>query len=321
MNDLLTIYEVGPRDGLQNQPTLVSGRDKTALIGKLVAAGLGHIEATSFVSPRAVPQMADAPDVLAAAMNNHSEVRFSALVVNPRGYHRARAAGAQSIAVVAVLSETLAGKNNRMSAQDSVAMAADLAGRAHREGVACRVYLAPAWVCPYHGAVPQPTVLAAADRMWQAGVGQLALADTIGHAHPLEVGRLCEKVASRCDASRLAVHLHDTQALGLANAAAALSAGIRTVDASIGGLGGCPFAPGAAGNLATEDLVLMAEKMGFSTGVDLDSLWRAVDFAQALVGRDLGGRTAAWWRSHRRATPDSPYNTDVAGCGSLLRDH
>lgn len=307
MAERLRIYEVGPRDGLQNQLAPITTAGKVELVAALCVAGLEALEVTSFVSPRAVPQMADAAELLpmlsglSDAAPGPDEPAFHALVVNDKGYDRAFAAGARAIAIVAVVTETLSQKNSRMSTADSLAMAARLAGRARGDGVRSRVYLAPAWVCPYDGDVAPEAVIAAAETVWSAQPDELALADTLGHAHPGQVGELFEQVAARTDMSRLAAHLHDTQAMGLANAYAAIAAGVRTLDGSVGGLGGCPFAPGAAGNLATEDLVLMAQKMGFDTGVDLPALWRAVDVAGALVGRALGGRTGAWWGADNRS--------------------
>lgn len=296
MGERISIYEVGLRDGLQNERTAVSTPDKVHLLEGLASAGLRRLEVTSFVNPNAVPQMADAPDVVAAAAR-HAELRPTALVINEKGYDRARAAGVRSIAMVVVITETLAQRNSRMSVADGLATCRRVLERARQDGVDRRVYLAPAFVCPFEGAVAPDHVARCADAI---GAGEdtfeIAIADTIGHAHPLEVGRLFETFASRFGAARLAAHLHDTQGLALANAAAAISAGVRTIDASVGGLGGCPFAPGAAGNLATEDLVLMVQKMGFETGVDLAALHRVVSDAERIIGRPLGGRSRAWWK-------------------------
>ncbi len=299
MTDTLRIYEVGLRDGLQNERTLIGSADKARLLEGAVAAGLRDFELTSFVSPKAVPQMADAAEMVARA-KAFADARCAALVVNDKGYDRAVAAGARGIAVVVVVTETLCARNNRMSVAESVETGARLLSRARADGLWRRAYLAPAFVCPYEGPVSADRVVECADVLWEAGVDELAIADTIGHAHPGEVGAMFARLADRYGgADKLAAHLHDTQALGLANAAAAIAAGVRVVDASIGGLGGCPFAPGAAGNLATEDLVLLADKMGLDTGVDLAGVWTAVDVAGELVGRELGGRTAGWWRSRR----------------------
>jgi len=294
MGELLNIYEVGPRDGLQNESKPISTPSKLQLIRGLVGAGIRELEATSFVSPRAVPQMADASDVI-AALSRLPSLRASALVINDKGYDRAVAAGARAVAIVAVVSEPLCARNNRMTVEQSLTTAARLGARANRDGLWARIYIAPAWVCPYAGAIDPDRVLAAADRLAPA-CDQLVVSDTVGYAHPKEVGALTAELVRRFGADRLAVHLHDTQAMGLANAAAAIVTGIRNVDSAVGGLGGCPFTRGAAGNLATEDLVLMAHKMGFETGVNLDALWGVVADAETMVGRPLGGRTKAWWR-------------------------
>ncbi len=292
----LQVYEVGPRDGLQNERTPIGTADKIALIDALVKAGVRKMEATSFVSPRAVPQMADASDIIAATQR-HEALQAHALIVNDKGWRRAIEAGTQSLAIVVVVSETLCRRNNRMEVNESIETANRLIKKSRDEGVFARVYLAPAWVCPYDGPVPADDVLRAAEKL--AHADELAIADTVGHAHPAEVGTLFERLADVAPIERFAAHFHDTQGLGLANAYAAIQAGVRTLDSSIAGLGGCPFAPGAAGNLATEDLVLLAHKMGLQTGINLDRLWDAVEIAGGLVGRNVGGRSAAWWRSSR----------------------
>lgn len=295
MGEFLKICEVGPRDGLQNEATPVSTAQKQKLLDGAMDAGLRYIELTSFVSAKAVPQMADADQMMPYAREKYPTGHFNGLIINEKGYERAIEAGTKGVAVVVVVSEALSQRNSRMSVAESLATCAKIVARAKSEGVFTRVYLAVAWVCPYEGATPPEKVIACADTVWEMGVDELALADTIGHAHPLEVGRLIEQCGKRYDMRKLAVHLHDTQALGLANAAAAISAGVRIVDASVGGLGGCPFAPGARGNLATEDLVFMAHKMGFETGVDIEKLWNTVNDADGMVGRRVGGRIREWW--------------------------
>ncbi|MEC9072738.1 MAG: hydroxymethylglutaryl-CoA lyase, partial [Myxococcota bacterium] len=220
---------------------------------------------------------------------------YMALVVNQKGYDRAVAAGAKSITAVVACSETLSQRNSRQSLTEAADYVCRVLESAASDGIKTRVTLGVAWVCPYEGKVPASRIESLVDRFWDVGVDEIALADTIGHATPLEVGRLCENIGKRTDMSRLAVHLHDTLAFGLANASAAIAAGVRMLDASTGGLGGCPFAPGSAGNLATEDLVLLADKMGFETGISLDALMGAVELAEDLVGRPLGGRIRPWW--------------------------
>lgn len=294
MAEALSICDVGPRDGLQNQPLHVPATDKRRLIGLLYGAGVRFMEATSFVSPKAVPQMADADEVLPTTAQ-FDDLRALALVLNEQGYARARAAGAKGVTVVAVCSETLAMKNNRRTTRETIETARNIVALCKQDGVYARVCLATAWHCPYEGAIDPGRVLAYAGEIWSMGIQELSLADTIGHAHPYEVRSLSQKVVDLCGPANLSVHLHDTQAMGVANAFAALDAGVRILDSSVGGLGGCPFAKGAAGNLATEDLVLMAEKAGFQTGIDLDALWRVVEAVELMVQKPTGGRSKAWW--------------------------
>ncbi|MEE2750932.1 MAG: hydroxymethylglutaryl-CoA lyase [Myxococcota bacterium] len=293
----LTVYEVGPRDGLQNEKTPIATEDKIDLVEALWKVGVRRMEATSFVSPRAIPQLADAPEVYRAS-TAHEGLQSHALVINEKGWHRAAAAGVQAVAIVVVVSETLCARNNRMTVEQSVETALRLIELSREAGIFARVYVAPAWVCPYDGPVPIDHVLRITERL--AHADELAVADTIGHAHPAEVGRLFEALANVAPLDRIAAHFHDTQGLGLANAYAAIQAGVRTLDSSVGGLGGCPFARGAAGNLATEDLVLMAHKMGLNTGIDLDGLWDVVSMAENLVGHPIGGRSTGWWSSPSR---------------------
>lgn len=295
MGEFLKICEVGPRDGLQNESSPVSTEQKQKLVDGLMDAGLKYVELTSFVSAKAVPQMADADQMMPYARGKYADAHFNGLIINEKGYERALQAGTKGVAVVVVVTETLSQRNSRMSVAESLETCKRIVERAKADGVFTRVYLAVAWVCPYEGATPPEKVIACADQVWEMGVDELALADTIGHAQPLEVGRLLETFGKRYDMSKIAVHLHDTQALGLANAAAAISAGVRIIDASVAGLGGCPFATGSLGNLATEDLVFMAHKMGFETGVDIDKLWDVVRDADTIVGRRVGGRIREWW--------------------------
>jgi hydroxymethylglutaryl-CoA lyase len=297
MTEKVAVCEVGPRDGLQNEKAHLSAAQKCALVDGLVRAGARYIELGSFVNPKAVPQMADTEAVFAHALARYPDVRFTGLVINERGYERALAAGCRAVAIVVIASETWSRRNSHMSTVESVALCRKLLARARADGVWARVYLSAAWHCPYEGPTPSERVIALADEIWAEGVAELAVADSIGHAHPLEVGRLMERLGARFEMGKLAVHLHDTQALGSANAYAALSAGVRIVDASVGGLGGCPFAPGTAGNLATEDFVFMAHKMGYDTGLNLDALWPVVSDADGMLGRRVGGRVRGWWET------------------------
>lgn len=305
MSDYLKIYEVGPRDGLQNEPIAVGTDKKKQLIDDLVSAGLREIEVTSFVHPRAVPQMADADEVMRYAMNGYdqSKVRFVGLVFNQRGYDRAIAAGCRAMAFGISVSNTFSLRNTRMTAEEALTVTRNLVSQARNDGIWMRVYISAAWICPFEGPMPSQKTMAYADMVWQMGVDEVTIADTIGHANPLEVGRLLEQLGRRHGMAHLAVHLHDTQALGLANATTAIQAGVRNFDTSIGGIGGCPFAPGAAGNLATEDLVFLAYKMGLGTGVDFDKLWGIVLDIEQSIGRRIGGRIRPWWESTCQIEP------------------
>lgn len=307
MSDYLRIYEVGPRDGLQNEATLVSTAQKLTLIKGLVEAGLEEIEAASFVHPKLVPQMADAEAIISQVMPAFPQTKFVSLILNQKGYDRAYAAGSRRMAYGVAVSDTMSQRNSGMSSSKALELGKQLLKRAQQDNVWLRLYLITAWVCPFEGPIPPRKSIAYAEALWEAGAGELAVADTIGHAHPLEVGWMMEELGKRLDMNRLAVHLHDTQAMGLANAGTAIRAGVRIIDASVGGLGGCPFAPGAAGNLATEDIVFMAYKMGMGTGVDLPKLWQTVYQAEAMVGRRIGGRIRNWWEANCDQLPLPPF--------------
>lgn len=310
MNDLLKIYEVGPRDGLQNEAVILSAGQKERLIDGLVEAGLRHIEATSFVHPQAVPQLADADEVMAEVTARYAghDVEFVGLVFNERGYDRALLNGCRSMAFGAAVSETFSRRNTRNTPREALTTAHALIERAHQDGVRTRFYVMTAWICPFEGVIPPLKTLAVVQEIADWGVDEIAIADTVGHADPLSVGRLIDLIARRIAIERLAVHLHDTQALGLANATTALQAGIRTFDSSVGGLGGCPFAPGAAGNLATEDLVFLAFKVGLGTGVDFTRLWDVVYDLERIIGRPIGGRIRQWWESNQEHEPRVDFN-------------
>lgn len=290
------ITDVAPRDGLQNQRLPVDTATKLALIGRLVAAGVASVEATSFVSPKAVPQMADAGELLPQVLSRWPQLRTSVLVPNLKGLERAHAAGAREIAVVLSATETMNRRNINMGLEQAAQVSEDTVRAALQLGLRTRAYVAVAFDCPFEGAVPLATVLALAQRMAQAGAGEIVIADTIGAAAPGMVKDRLGALTREIDVDRLAVHFHDTRGLGAANAWAALEAGIRRFDASVGGIGGCPFAPGAAGNLATEDLVQLAQRSGFDTGISMDGLLDAIDLAQAALQQPLGGRSIAWLR-------------------------
>lgn len=301
MNDKLRICEVSPRDGLQNEKLApINTADKLRLIDGLVAAGLDYIELTAFVSPKAVPMMADAADVMAAVREKYPQVHTTGLVFNEKGYQNAVSAGANAVALVLIVPDALSKSNSGKTAAEWIDAYTALIQQAKRDQVWVRAYLAGAWVCPFSGPVESAAVLHYADVLANAGADELCPTDPIGHAHPAQVEALLSAMAQRYGSERLAVHLHDTLAFGLANAYAALRVGVRTIDASLGGLGGCPFAPGAAGNLATEDLVLLADKMGLETGVSLDQLHQAIEAFTPVMGRVIGGRSRAWYLSDRQ---------------------
>lgn len=310
MNDLLKIYEVGPRDGLQNEAGHLTAAQKLGLIDGLVDAGLRHIEATSFVRPQSVPQLADADEVMTGVVERHagSGVEFVGLVFNERGYERAWSQGCRSMAFGAAVSETFSLRNTHNTPRQALGTARALIDRARRDGVRTRFYVMTAWICPFEGVISPHKTLAVVNEIADWGVDEIAIADTVGHADPLSVGRLIDLIARRIEIQRLAVHLHDTQALGLANATTALQAGIRTFDSSVGGLGGCPFAPGAAGNLATEDLVFLAYKVGLGAGVDFDRLWQVIYDLERIIGRPIGGRIRQWWESNQDHEPRVDFN-------------
>ncbi len=297
--DRIIITDVSPRDGLQSQALPVSTDAKLELIARLVHAGVTSVEATSFVSPKAVPQMADAADLLPRLLSAWPRLRTSVLVPNLKGLERAHAAGAQEVAVVLSATETMNRKNINMGLEQATQVSEQTLAEARRLGLRTRAYVAVAFDCPFEGETPLAEVLRLAARMHAAHADEIVIADTIGSAAPAEVKRRIAALREVVPVARLAMHLHDTRGLGSANAWAAIEAGVRRFDASVGGIGGCPFAPGAAGNLATEDLVLMAERSGLATGISLEALLAAVDFAEVQLQRPLGGRSSAWLRRQR----------------------
>ncbi len=300
MNDFLRICEVGLRDGLQNDPTVVSTADKMRLATGLVDAGLTYIESASYVRPTAVPQMADGDEIMRQCRARWPQHLFTGLVFNQRGYDRALASDCRAIAIALTVTESFCNANNRMTIPQSLEVAKSLIQQAHRDGIWVRVYLSTAWVCPFEGPTPPDRTIALAETVWAMGIDELSIADTIGYADPVSVGNLMAQLGRRLEMSKLAVHLHDTQALGLANVTAAIQAGVRIVDSSLGGLGGCPFAPGAAGNLATEDAVFLAYKLGLGTGVDFPSLMALLPEVEKMVGHPVGGRIRAWYDTNDR---------------------
>lgn len=296
MREPIHITDVAPRDGLQNQALHVNTEAKLELIRLLVDAGVRSVEATSFVSPKAVPQMADAAELVPLVRGRWPALRTSVLVPNLNGLERARLAGAEEIAVVLSATETMNRKNINMGLDEALDVSEQTLRQALAAGLRTRAYVAVAFECPFEGLTPLDEVVRLAQRMHAAGAHEIVIADTIGAAAPGQVRERFAALREAVPMEQLAVHLHDTRGLGAANAWAALESGVRRFDASAGGIGGCPFAPGAAGNLATEDLVLMAENSGFDTGIDLQALQQAVAFAEQQLQRALGGRSSAWLR-------------------------
>jgi hydroxymethylglutaryl-CoA lyase len=295
----IQITDVAPRDGLQNQSIAVPTDAKLELIRLLTAAGVRSVEITSFVSPKAVPQMADAGELVPRVMQALPQLRASVLVPNLKGLERAHAAGATEIAVVLSATETMNRKNINMGLDQATQVSEQVLHEATRLGLRNRAYVAVAFDCPFEGETALDAVLLASERMLRAGAQEIVIADTIGSASPGQVEQRFSALAKVVPVAQLAAHFHDTRGMGVANAWAALQVGVRRFDASVGGIGGCPFAPGAAGNLATEDLVLMAERSGFSTGISLLGLLDAIDFAEQQLQRALGGRAITWLRRQR----------------------
>ncbi len=279
------VVEVGPRDGLQNEKALVPTEQKIQFINMLAAAGLPVVEATSFVSPRAIPQLSDASDVM-AGLTRLPTTQYPVLVPNLKGMERALAAGVRSVAVFTAASESFTRHNINATIAESLANFRPVVTLAKQEGVAVRGYISTVFGCPYEGDVPPEQVLAVALALLEMGIHELSLGDTIGVATPNQVvdvlGLLLDKGAIPVE--RLAVHFHDTRGTALANVLMALQMGISIVDSSAGGLGGCPYAPGAAGNLATEDLLYMLHGMGITTGVSLEKVVAATRFIAPLLG-------------------------------------
>ncbi|KPV34144.1 hydroxymethylglutaryl-CoA lyase [Variovorax paradoxus] len=300
--EAIHITDVAPRDGLQNQPVHLGANDKLRLVQLLAAAGVRSVEATSFVSPKAVPQMADAAELLPLVHAALPELRCSVLVPNLKGLERAHAAGAAEIAVVLSATETMNQRNINMGLEQATEISERTLAAAQALGLRTRAYVAVAFDCPFEGETPLAEVLRLAQRMQAAGAGEIVIADTIGSASPGMVKERMRVLAEAIAPERLAIHLHDTRGMAVANAWAALEAGIRRFDASVGGTG---RERAAAGNLATEDLVLMAERSGFATGISLDGLLEAIDFAQERLQRPLGGRAIAWLRRQREKTNSS----------------
>lgn len=292
MNDnYIFINEVGPRDGLQNQDVHLTKEERLKIIDSLVKANLPGIEVASFVSPKTVPQMQGA-DYIVENLNN-SNCDYSVLVPNLQGYQSAKNAGAKTVSVVPAATEKMNQMNINMSLDQSLLTACEIMSLGKVDKIKTRAYIAVAWECPYEGKVEEENVLKIADQLIEAGADELILADTIGAANPESVKSLVSKVIDRYSI-QISAHFHDTRALALVNVWSALNCGVKKFDSCIGGLGGCPFAPGASGNLATEDIVNMLHQSGYTTNVKEDALMDAVRETSKILNYEIGGRMTKW---------------------------
>ena len=279
----ITICEVGPRDGLQNEKTLLSTELKLTLIERAIASGIRRIEATSFVHPQRVPQLADAEQVMAQVPRDRG-VTYGGLVLNRRGFERAARAGVDEVNMVVIATDTFSERNQGMTVESSLRAWSEIATEAHAAGIPPSLTIAAAFGCPFEGEVSPDRVRAVVRQALDSGPAEITLADTIGVGVPTQVTELVAAVRDLAPAVALRCHFHNTRNTGYANAVAAINAGVETLDASAGGIGGCPFAPAATGNIATEDLVYLLERMGIGTGVEL----RAIAATGRWVGEQLG---------------------------------
>lgn len=291
-SDYVVINDVSPRDGLQNQTTLLEPNDRVRLIEALLDAGVGHVEVGSFVSPKAVPAMAGTDRVVAQLSGNRGS--FSALIPNAKGYELAMNAGLDNILLVIAVSETMNQQNVNMSVEGSLDICSELLDRGKSDGKNMIVCLATAWECPFEGVVDPYAVAKVVHRCVDAGAQNIVLADTIGAADPVGVKSLLARLIAEFGSETFACHFHDTRGFGVANVYAAIESGVRKFDASVGGLGGCPFAPGASGNVATEDVVLMLQQIGMQTGIELAPLVAASDLVGEMTGVVTGGNASRW---------------------------
>jgi hydroxymethylglutaryl-CoA lyase len=284
----ISLVEVGPRDGLQSEPDVLSTDLKLELIGRLVDAGIKRLEVASFVNPKLVPQMADS-DAVMAALPPRPGVQYIGLVLNRRGFERAQAAGCTEIGMVVSATDSFGVRNQGATIEQSVSAWEEIAPLAHAAGIRAQVTISVAFGCPFEGEVPAARVVAIATRLAAVAPLEIAIADTIGVAVPAQVIDRVEAIGAAISATPLRCHFHNTRNTAVANAYAAVQAGVRTLDASVGGIGGCPFAPNATGNVATEDLVYMLSRSGFDTGIDLDKLIATAGWLQQQRGRPLPG--------------------------------
>jgi hydroxymethylglutaryl-CoA lyase len=297
----VNIVEVGPRDGLQNEAAPVPTTRKVAFVDQLSAAGHRAIEVSAFVSPKWVPQMADAADVF-RGIQRREGVRYSALVPNRVGLERALAAGATEIAILAAASESFSRRNINRSVAESLRTCGEVTDEARRAGLRVRAYLSTSFGCPFEGEVDPARVVSLTERLLDLGSDEVSVSDTIGVAHPGQVSRLLDRLLMRVPVGQVALHFHDTRGTALANVLAALDYSVATFDSSAGGLGGCPYAPGATGNLATEDLLYMLHGLGLETGVSLDGVMQASLSIEDAIGHPLPSRYVQATRSRRAAS-------------------
>mgnify|MGYP000142963251 FL=1 len=283
----ITVVEVGPRDGLQNEPSVLPPSIRAELCNRLAATGISRIEAVSFVSPSRVPQMAGAEEVVSALEGRDGTV-YAGLVLNEKGYDRLKAAGLKEVHFAFAATETFNRRNQNASVEESLAAAERIIGRAHVDGIRATVTIGASFGCPFEGSVDPGRVLAFAERLAMAGADEIVFADTIGVAVPNQVRRLVREGVRL--GRPIGVHLHNTRNTGLTNAYVAIEEGASSLDASVGGIGGCPFAPRAAGNIATEDLVYMLEGEGIETGIDLEALIAVARWLEEILGHPLPGQ-------------------------------
>jgi hydroxymethylglutaryl-CoA lyase len=301
MSDTVRIIEMGPRDGLQNEKTPVSVADRIAFIEALVGAGLHTVEVGAFVSPKAIPQMVNSDSVL-RGVNHLAGGEFHVLVPNEKGYEAARAAGAKVISVFAAASEGFSRANINCSIAESIERFKPVVARAKADGIKVRGYVSCVLGCPFDGEVKPQAVVDVAKKLWDLGCYEVSLGDTIGVGTPVKARQLLHAVSGAVPMANLAMHFHDTYGQALANLYAGIEEGARVIDSAAGGLGGCPFAPGATGNVATEDVVYMLEGMGIKTGVDMTKLVAATNAVCRLLGHPPVSRVAAALNAKRRAT-------------------
>lgn len=298
MNDTVRIVEVGPRDGLQNEKTPIGVADRIAFIEALLGAGLNTVEVGAFVSPKAIPQMVNSDQVLRGV--SHLAGEFHVLVPNEKGYEASQAAGAKVIAVFASASEGFSRANINCTVSESIGRFKPVLARAKADGIKVRGYISCVLGCPFDGEVRPQAVVDVAKALWDLGCYEVSLGDTIGVGTPVKARQLMRAVAGSVPVDKLAMHFHDTYGQALANLYAGMEEGVRVIDSAAGGLGGCPYAPGATGNVATEDVVYMLEGMGIATGVDMAKLLAATNEVSKLLGRPPVSRVAAALNAKKR---------------------